>query len=114
MINVIIEEDLYDKAFVTKWCHGFDALAQRAKEYPLAEVAEITWVPADQIQAAARMFATETPSCAMEGMGVAHQPNSYGAIAARHIISAIVGHCGQCRCEGRRGTIGSGAFHHRT
>jgi anaerobic selenocysteine-containing dehydrogenase len=91
MINVIIEEDLYDKAFVTKWCHGFDALAQRAKEYPLAEVAEITWVPADQIQAAARMFATETPSCAMEGMGVAHQPNSYGAIAARHIISAIVG-----------------------
>jgi anaerobic selenocysteine-containing dehydrogenase len=27
----------------------------------------------------------------MEGMGVAHQPNSYGAIAARHIISAIVG-----------------------
>ena len=43
------------------------------------------------MQAAARMFATETPSCAMEGMGVAHQPNSYGAIAARHIISAIVG-----------------------
>jgi anaerobic selenocysteine-containing dehydrogenase len=91
MINVIIEENLYDKEFVTNWCHGFDALAQRAKEYPLDRTAEITWVPADQIQAAARMFATETPSCAMEGMGVAHQPNSYGAIAARHIISAIVG-----------------------
>jgi anaerobic selenocysteine-containing dehydrogenase len=91
MINVIIEENLYDKDFVTQWCHGFDALAQRAKEYPLDKVAEITWVPADQIQSAARMFATEKPSCAMEGMGVAHQPNSYGAIAARHIISAIVG-----------------------
>jgi anaerobic selenocysteine-containing dehydrogenase len=91
MINIIIEEDLYDKEFVTQWCHGFDALAQRAKEYTLDKVTEITWVPADQIQAAARMFATEKPSCAMEGMGVAHQPNSYGAIAARHIISAIVG-----------------------
>jgi anaerobic selenocysteine-containing dehydrogenase len=91
MINVIIEENLYDPEFVARWCHGFDALAQRAQEYPLDKVSEITWVPADQIQAAARMFATETPSCAMEGMGVAHQPNSYGAIAARHIISAIVG-----------------------
>jgi anaerobic selenocysteine-containing dehydrogenase len=37
------------------------------------------------------MFATNKPSCAMEGMGVAHQPNSYDAIALRHIISAIVG-----------------------
>ena len=31
MINVIIEEDLYDKEFVTQWCHGFDELAQRAQ-----------------------------------------------------------------------------------
>jgi anaerobic selenocysteine-containing dehydrogenase len=91
MINVIIEEELYDKEFVENWCHGFEELAERAKQYPLDKVAEITWVPKDQILAAARMFATETPSCAMEGMGVAHQPNSYSPIAARHIISAIVG-----------------------
>ncbi len=91
MMNVIIEENLYDKEFVEKWCHGFDDLVERVKEYPVSKVSEITWVPAEQIVAAARMFATNTPSCAMEGMGVAHQPNSYGAIAARHIISAIVG-----------------------
>jgi len=91
MIHIIIEEGLFDKEFVRKWCHGFDELTERAKEYPVEKVSEITWVPADQIVAAARMFATEKPSCAMEGMGVAHQPNSYGAIAARHIISAIVG-----------------------
>jgi anaerobic selenocysteine-containing dehydrogenase len=81
MINVIIEEELYDKEFVTKWCHGFEELAVRAREYPAKK----------EIVTAARMFATNKPSCAMEGMGVAHQPNSYGAIAARHIISAIVG-----------------------
>ncbi len=91
MINIIIKEKLYDEAFVRDWCHGFDALSERVKEYPVEKVSEITWVPADQIVAAARMFATETPSCAMEGMGVAHQPNSYSPIAARHIISAIVG-----------------------
>ena len=91
MINIIIKEKLYDEAFVRDWCHGFDALSERVREYPVEKVSEITWVPADQIVAAARMFATETPSCAMEGMGVAHQPNSYSPIAARHIISAIVG-----------------------
>ncbi len=91
MINVIIEEKLYDRDFVTNWCHGFEELAERAAEYPVDKASEITWVPGEQIVKAARMFATETPSCAMEGMGVAHQPNSYGALAARHIISAIVG-----------------------
>jgi len=91
MINVIIKEKLYDKKFVTKWCHGFDELTERAKEYPLDRVSEITWVSNKEIVAAARMFAKNKPSCAMEGMGVAHQPNAYSPIALRHIISAIVG-----------------------
>jgi anaerobic selenocysteine-containing dehydrogenase len=34
MINVIIEEGLYDRDFVEKWCYGFDKLAERAREYP--------------------------------------------------------------------------------
>jgi len=91
MVNVIIKEKLYDKKFVTRWCHGFNELAQRAEEYPVDRVSEITWVPKKEIVAAARMFAKNRPSCAMEGMGVAHQPNSYSPIALRHIISAIVG-----------------------
>lgn len=91
MINVIIQEELYDKDFVTNWCYGFDKLAERAKEYTTERVAEITWVPREQIVGAARMFATQKPSCAIEGMGVAHQPHALGALLARHIISAIVG-----------------------
>ncbi|MEW5910171.1 MAG: molybdopterin-dependent oxidoreductase, partial [Thermodesulfobacteriota bacterium] len=91
MIHIIISEKRYDKEFVSKWCYGFDALAERASEYPAEKVAEITWVPKDQILKAARMFADHKPSCAMEGMGVAHQPNSYSPIALRHIISALVG-----------------------
>jgi len=91
MIQVIIEEDLYDHDFVENWCHGFDQLKQRVKEYPPEKVADITRVPAAQIREAARMFATLTPSCIMEGMGVAHQPNSLQPLLARHIISAIVG-----------------------
>ena len=50
MINVIINEGLYDNEFVEKWCYGFDKLAERARDYPLEKVAEITWVPAEKIK----------------------------------------------------------------
>ena len=36
-MNVIIEEELYDKDFVQNYCHGFEELRQRVKDYPLDE-----------------------------------------------------------------------------
>ena len=45
MLNVIINEDLYDKDFVRDFCHGFEELKQRVQEYPPEKVEEITWVP---------------------------------------------------------------------
>ncbi len=61
MLNVIIEEGLYDREFVDKWTYGFDQLAERVKEYPPSRVSEITWVPEEKIVAAARMFANSKP-----------------------------------------------------
>jgi thiosulfate reductase / polysulfide reductase chain A len=61
-INVIVEEGLYDKAFVDEWTSGFDELRARAAEYTPERVAEITWVPPDLIRAAARMYATSKPA----------------------------------------------------
>ena len=57
MLNVIINEEIYDKEFVAKWVHGFDELKARVQDYPLDKVAAITEVPADQIAEAARLFA---------------------------------------------------------
>ena len=45
MIDHIIKNKLYDAEFVDKWCHGFDALAARAADYPAARAAEISQVP---------------------------------------------------------------------
>jgi anaerobic selenocysteine-containing dehydrogenase len=50
MIKIIIDENLYDARFVDKWCYGFDKLKERANEYPLNKVAEITRVPAEKIR----------------------------------------------------------------
>ncbi|MCJ7596072.1 MAG: molybdopterin-dependent oxidoreductase, partial [Desulfobacterales bacterium] len=60
-LNIMINEGLYDKAFVATWCHGFDQLKERVQEYPPERVAEITWIPIDKIIESARLFAGMRP-----------------------------------------------------
>lgn len=91
MMNVIVNEDLYDKEFVNNWTYGFDKLSDRLKEYPPSRGAEITGLKEEDIIKAARIYATKRPSCMMEGMGVAHQPNSLNALLCRYLMPALVG-----------------------
>ena len=44
MLNVIVNEGLYDKAFVEKHVHGWGPFVDRVNEYPLERVEQITWV----------------------------------------------------------------------
>ena len=92
LINVIITEELYDREFVEKWCHGFDELALRAKDYPAEKVAEVTWVPAEKIRDAARTYATCRPGASQSAMGLEMiGPNSAASLQARFILPAITG-----------------------
>jgi len=75
MMNVIINEDLYDKDFVQNWTFGFDKLKERVQEYPPQRVAEITWVPEEKIITAARMFAMDTPGVIQVGSSIERQAN---------------------------------------
>ncbi len=96
MINVIIQEELYDKEFVSKWCHGFEELKQRVAEYSVERAAEVSWVPAETIREAARTYATSRPANIVEGMGTEHLQNTE-LFHARYILSAI---CGNVDVEG--------------
>jgi anaerobic selenocysteine-containing dehydrogenase len=87
MLNVIINEELYDKEFVEKWCYGFEELKQRVQEYPVDKVAEITWIPAEQITAAARAFAKGKPSSICWGLATDQKAN--GAQHAHAIIALL-------------------------
>ena len=75
MCNVIIREKLYDKEFVENYVHGWDAFIHRVNEYPLKKVEEITWVPKDKIQKAARLFATTKPAAIQWGVAIEQQVN---------------------------------------
>ena len=91
MIRVVVDEELYDKDFVEKWCYGFDDLLERLQEYPLSRVSEITGLSPELIQDAARLYAKNGPACAMAGEGIEHSYSSTQALHARWILSAICG-----------------------
>ncbi len=91
-INVIIEEELYDREFVEKYCHGFDELRSRAKEYPLDKVANITWCDPQTIAQAARLYATTKPGCILWGNGLDHIGlNAFQSIRSVLILMGITG-----------------------
>ncbi len=61
LINLLFENDTYDHEFVENWCYGWKQLKERAKEYPVDKVSEITWVPEEQIRKLADILGTSKP-----------------------------------------------------
>jgi len=91
-LNIIIDEELYDKEFVDRWCHGFDQLKERAKEYPVGKVARITWLPEEKIIESARLYATSKPASIQWGVKTDMQGRNVTSIThAKCILRAITG-----------------------
>ncbi|GLI39406.1 molybdopterin-dependent oxidoreductase [Geobacter hydrogenophilus] len=66
MINVMINEKLYDAEFVEKWTYGFDKLVPHVQQYTPEWAEQITSVKADDIRKLARLFA------GTKGAGIYH------------------------------------------
>lgn len=90
-MHVILEEELYDKDFVRDWCHGFDAFAERIREYPVDRVAEITGCDPEQIRAAARMYAQADAATIPWSPITDQQVSSTSAIRMQCYLRALCG-----------------------
>jgi len=90
-LNVIIEESLYDKAFVENHTHGFDDLARHVKDYTPETVSEITWVPADLIRQAARRYAEAKPAALQWGNAIEHDIHAFDAARSLVCLMAVCG-----------------------
>lgn len=91
MLNVIINENLYDREFVEKWTHGFDKLKERVQQYPPEKAAEITWVPAEKIVQAARLYATSKPAAIRFGQPLDSNAEATSTIQALNCLWTITG-----------------------
>jgi anaerobic selenocysteine-containing dehydrogenase len=91
MLNVIIDEGLYDHDFVDNWTHGFEDLAAAIQQYPLEQMATASWIPADKLAAAARLYATSKPAAIQLGLAVDMQRAGVAAAMAITDLMAITG-----------------------
>jgi anaerobic selenocysteine-containing dehydrogenase len=91
ILYVIVNEKLYDHDFVRKWTVGFENLEKHIIQYPPERVAQITWVPTEDIINAARLFSSYRHACLMNGNATEDTYNSTQFARAVSIIQAICG-----------------------
>ena len=91
MLNVIINEGLYDKPFVDKWTTGFDKLKERVQEYPTDKVEKITEVPKKLIEEAARFYAKSKPAAIQWGVAVDMEPEAVSVSQAITHLWCVTG-----------------------
>ena len=94
MINVIIDQNLYDRDFVEKWTTGFEQLKTHVQAYSPEKVAEMTWVDVNTIIEAARLYATNKPACIEWGNALDQTTNAFQTSRAIAILMAITGNLG--------------------
>ena len=72
MMNIILENELWDKKFVEDRTEDFDYLKEVVKKYTPDIVEEITGIPEDQLRQAAEMYAAKGRHAIYHGMGITH------------------------------------------
>ena len=92
MMNVIINENLYDKEFIDNWTVGFDGLKKLVQTYSPEYVEKITWVPANKIRKAAILYATMKPAqIVTTANSTTHHTNGLQNHRAIILLPAITG-----------------------
>jgi formate dehydrogenase major subunit len=85
MMNVMIEEDLVDHAYIEKFTEGYDDLRERVKRYSPEAAQKICGVSAAKIREVARIYGRADAAIVFWGMGISQ--HSTGTDNARCLIS---------------------------
>lgn len=91
MLKYVVNEMLYDEAFVANWTLGFDLLRDHLKGYSWDWVEKRTGVDRGLIEAAARLYAHTRPATIQWGNALDHNINSFQTCRAISILRAITG-----------------------
>jgi len=91
MCNVLIQEELYDDAFVRDWTLGFDDFARYVQHFRPDLVEEITGIPAETIRSLARRIAMADGASPVMYSGLEYSESGVQAIRACHVLWALAG-----------------------
>jgi cysteine desulfurase NifS len=89
MIQVMIEEELYNADFAHRWCHGFGELENYVQHFR-PEVAEnLTGVPGDTIRDLARRICAASGACPVMYTGLEYSNTGIQAFRAIYTLFAL-------------------------
>ena len=91
LLKIIIEEDLYDKDYVSKYTVGFEQIKEEVKKFTLADVADTTWMAKEDIVKLARLYATTKPASIQEGNSLEFMENTFETFRVTSILRTITG-----------------------
>lgn len=92
MINVLIEEKLYDRRFVDGWTVGFEELASYARGFSPETAEALTCIPANEIRNAARQIGRARGACVLFDTGLEYTTSAIQNVRAVLILFALAGH----------------------
>lgn len=75
ILNVLINENLIDQAFIDSRTNGWDETREMAMNYPPEVASEISGVPAEKIIQAARIYGRAKTGMIMHARGIEHHSN---------------------------------------
>ena len=91
LIREILEEGMWNRAFVEKWVSGFEEIRTAAAGFSTDKVEKLTGVPAAQVRDIARTFATAPSAVAVGRSGVSLSRSSTLGEWGIAILNAITG-----------------------
>lgn len=92
MTRVLIKENLYNKAFVEQWTHGFKEYAAYCEKFTPEYTESITGVPAKLIVDAARMWADGPGTYISSPQSLSHNSNGIANTRAPMLLTATMGY----------------------
>ncbi len=95
MIHTIIEEEIYDLQYVQSNTVGFEALAEKVRDFSPEAMAEICGVEAQYLRELARTFAQSERAIIFWGMGVSQHVHGTDNVRTLIALSLITGHIGR-------------------
>jgi formate dehydrogenase major subunit len=95
MAAVIVVEGLFDDGFVATRVEGFDAFADHVGAWAPDRVEALCGVPAPDIAAAARLYATAKPAIAFHGLGVTEHTQGTEGVMSLANLALLTGNLGQ-------------------
>lgn len=95
LMNIIIEEGIYDKEFVKSKTEGFDELKKVVSRYTPRVVEKISGIDAQDLRKAALMYATTDKAMLVYAMGITQHATGTDNVKSCANLAMLTGHVGR-------------------